>query len=133
MRTTLKAALITSVLLLAGAGTTWALDSCFEDNFSNVLVGKAFKLPRPGNCSPFSGYFVGQNYTASGNACRTSDGNKYFFTLLSTASSSTNIIYTFQLPTTLIGGGGTDCTIGGGCVGISISKIICPNPHPFGL
>src|SRR5215813_4941015 len=103
MRTSSRVVVIALVLLLTGAGIAWAADTCFKDNFDNVLVGKAFGLPTVGNCKAFNGYFAGQDYAVSGNACRTSDGTTFFFNLLASASTNLNLVYTFQIPSTLTG------------------------------
>ena len=47
---------------------------CFKDQFNNILVGKSFSYPTPGNCKIFNGFFNNTDYAVSGNACTTSNG-----------------------------------------------------------
>jgi hypothetical protein len=81
MKTAMNAVAGLSMLLL-GSGTTWAADMCFvQRDVGAVFVGKGFAFPAAGACSPFKGYFVGQDVLISGTACGTSDTHTIRFNL----------------------------------------------------
>ena len=135
MGTTLRAVFVALALMLAGVGSAWA-DTCFNDSFGNVLVGKSFVLPGPGACHAFNGYFMNQLYTASGNVCRASTGSPFpliIFNLVAAGATSNIKLYTFNIDARSLGGGGSDCSLGGSCSPFNIDKLaVCPSSRPFG-
>jgi hypothetical protein len=137
VRKTLTAAVVTSVVLLASAGASWAADVCFKDSFLNVLVLKSFIQPSPGNCKTANGFFHDQNYVVSGSACGTNDSaTQYIFFNLFTSGGTTteNKLYTFYIQKIGADGGGQNCPLtgAGACSGFAIEKVVCPIPKKFG-
>jgi len=132
-----RAVFVALALVLLGAGGVWAADTCYEDNFGNVLVGKNFKLPKAGACNLFNGYFSGQYFPAVGNVCHTTDPDVAIrFNLFSsnpTGVTAKVVAYTCHLDPTTLQGFCYDCQTPGACVFVSsFKKIICPVPRPFG-
>lgn len=74
----LKATILVLVVVL-GATAAHAADACYQGAFGNILVSKKFKMPRPGDCSPITGYEHNSDCTLDGTACGTSDGTLVHF------------------------------------------------------
>jgi hypothetical protein len=70
MRILSKALVVAVGLLLTGAAVASA-DTCFQDSFGQVLIGKSFLLPTANNCKPFNGFIKDRYTPLSGNVCKT--------------------------------------------------------------
>jgi len=113
---------------------------CFKDQFNNILVGKSFSYPTPGNCKIFNGFFNNTDYAVSGNACTTSNGFYVNFNLITSVTGgvpNTNIAKLYSFYTTRDGtvmGFGSNCDIvgGSGCVTLTdMFKVPCPSPRQY--
>ncbi|HEV8438509.1 MAG TPA: hypothetical protein VGT40_10475 [Methylomirabilota bacterium] len=128
MRTTLKAALLTAMFLFGGAAVAGATDYCVQNEYYDVLVGKAFTLPGKGACVAFKGIFQDTDVAAFGNACGTSDGLQVRFSLSFVSEDQTGS-YTFALDRSHLTGRGQMCAtytgVGGYCYPVAVVKIPC--------
>jgi hypothetical protein len=139
MRTTLKIASVAVALLLGGAATVWASDSCFQDTLEELLVGKGFALPAAGACRAFNGYFAGSNVVVNGTACGTSDGSTIRFTLQYSPPPTSTLYVAYALMSltrsTLTGSilyCRPDIGSGGSCGPLlTVSKVPCPASRPL--
>jgi hypothetical protein len=138
LRTTVTAL---ATLVALGATSAGAADMCFKDDYNSVLVAKAFRFPRPGDCKPFNGYEIGTSCIISGTACGTSNNVDVRFNL--TTSCPFGYIGTTSFRIDRLyndinqAGFGYACspnTSSGSwtCTQWHINTIPCPNPRPLG-
>src|SRR5262249_61927548 len=102
--------------------------------FSGQYVGKSFKVPSPGKCEPFLGFFTGfGNANAStGQACTAADGSHVDFGLTTTYSGVPGFVEWDNIELSLPALTGTlDATVdNGGCGFAIVPRAARPRPHP---
>jgi hypothetical protein len=126
----LRASLLTLALIL-GASAAYAADACYQGAAGNILVFKKFKLPRPGDCQPITGFQNNSDCTLAGTACGTSDGLLMHFNFNYICHFSGFGTYFFFTDRSINQGDGQFCqenlsTSQFSCPTFIASKVTCP-------
>jgi hypothetical protein len=134
-RPTLRAAVLALALLL-GAGAAHAADTCYQGASGNILVFKKFKLPRPSECEPITGYQHNSDCTLAGTACGTSDGSLVHFNFNYICHFSGFGTYFFFTDRSVGQGDGQFCqeNLSTGqftCPTFIVSRVTCPTTKSF--
>jgi hypothetical protein len=132
-----RTALLTLGLLL-GATAAHAADTCFRDCVGDISVFKKFRMPRPGDCKPLTGYTHNSGATLDGTACAATEGTWVYlnFTYLISATKFGTAHFEIRRATESGIGHGCDGRVDGnawGCSNFSVSKVTCPKPAAFGF
>ena len=130
-----KTALLACALVL-GATAAHAADACYQGASGSVLVFKRFKMPRPGDCQPITGFQHNSDCTLAGTACGTSDGTIVHFNFNYICHFSGFGTYDFFTDRSVNQGDGQFCqeNLATGqftCPTFIVSKVLCPNPTNF--
>ena len=132
---TLSVSAIGIVLVLAAVAE--AADFCVSLNGgTDILVGKAFRVPSKGSCKAFSGFRQDTSRDlVTGNACTDSTGSEVEFNLMLSAGGYAAFeVLNFSLPLpSLTGGGGDTKAVLGGGIGLvdyslTADKLACSPP-----
>ena len=134
MKTGVRLAALTLLALTLSWSTAQARDFCIAGAFSGQYVGKSFKVPSPGKCEPFLGFFTGfGNANAStGQACTAADRSHVDFGLTTTYSGVPGFVEWDNIELSLPALTGTvDATVdNGGLVSGSVAAVGAPCPTP---
>src|SRR5262249_57804900 len=131
MKTGVRLPALTLLALTRSWHTAQARDLCITGAFSGQYVGKSFKLPSPGKCEPFLGFFTGiLNASAStGQACTAADGSHVDFGLTTTFSGVPGFVEWDNIELSLPALTGTlDATIASG--GRVVVRVSAAGPRP---